>query len=88
MNEQNQQNQNTADNADAAASAAAEAGNTNTNTNTGKKKSKLRRFGGYALKGAVVAAVGAGIYYGARALLGNAGEVAVDAIDGAVGAVA
>ena len=57
------------------------------NENAGKKKTTFRKFGGYALKGAVVAAVGTGLYFGIRALMGNAGEAVVDAVDGAVAAV-
>lgn len=61
--------------------------NVNGNENAGKKKTTFRKFGGYALKGAVVAAVGTGLYFGIRALMGNAGEAVVDAVDGAVAAV-
>jgi len=72
--------------------------NSNTNANTadtaadagqdnGKKKTKLRRFGGYAIKGAIAAGVVAVGYFGIKALLGNAGDAAVDALAGTADAV-
>jgi hypothetical protein len=86
MNDQNGNNTNTADNADAANNAGSEG------TQIQKsKKSKMRRFSGYALKGAVGAAAVTGLYFGIRALLGSAGDVAADVLAGtadAVGAVA
>lgn len=86
-------NANTADNTNTAgngADAGQQAGaENNKNTTT---KSKLRRFGGYALKGGAVVAVVGVVYFGVRALLGSAGDEVVDALTDvagdAVGAVA